>query len=210
VIRTLALDDDALWYDYAHKVRKNVNRARASDLRVEFATQGERLGDFLNIYYATMERNDARESYYFSRQFFEVLLAQCSEHTLLVHVLQKDTVVSTELVLCSQHYLYSFLGGTLAEYFPLRPNDLLKHELIRWGRDTGRSIFVLGGGYTANDGIFKYKQSFAPSGTVPFLGARLVHDAARYQDLVQRRRQWEASNGVDWTPRENFFPQYRS
>jgi hypothetical protein len=29
--------------------------------------------------------------------------------------------------------MYSFLAGTVAEYFELRPNNFLKMEAIKWG-----------------------------------------------------------------------------
>ena len=83
-------------------------------------------------------------------------------------------VVSTELVLLSRHSAYSFLGGTLANAFAHRPNDLLKFEIIRWAKKRAKRYFVLGGGYQGEDGIFQYKQSFASKGQVPyFLGGQI-------------------------------------
>ena len=84
--------------------------------------------------------------------------------------------------------------------FALRPNDLLKVELIRWARATGKQRFVLGGGFQADDGIFRYKRSFAPDGLVPFeVGMRILRPDA-YADLTER------AGGV----REpGFFPAYR-
>ena len=79
-------------------------------------------------------------------------------------MLSEGRVVSTELVFVAAEHVYSFLGGTLTEALELRANDLLKHEIIRWARDAGRKTFVLGGGYGAADGIFRYKLSFAPKG----------------------------------------------
>jgi hypothetical protein len=205
VIRSLDLDDDALWRDYAHKVRKNVNRARREELTVSMDTTGERLGDFLRIYAATMDRRDAAEGYYFGDDFFRAIVDELPGQWLLAHVLDGDAVVSTELVLLSQDSMYSFLGGTVSAAFPKRPNDLLKHELSLWGRRNGKKAYVLGGGYGGPDGIFKYKKGFAPGGVVTFQSGRRVFDEKAHNELCARRRQSDPA----WAPRDGFFPQYR-
>ena len=38
------------------------------------------------------------------------------------------------------------LSGTLAEAYPLRPNDLLRHRTVAWAAEQGLSAYVLGGG----------------------------------------------------------------
>ncbi len=206
VVRSLELDDDALWYDYAHKVRKNVNRARKHGLTCEVDATGARLEEFLAIYERTMDRRKATAGFYFGRAFFEAIIEALPGSYAFFHVLDGDRVVSTELVLASPEVLYSFLGGTEEDAFPMRPNDLLKHEVIRWGRDTGRRSFVLGGGYGAADGIFRYKLAFAPSGEVMFRVGRRIVDAAACEELLAYRRAHEP----DFEPAPDFFPPYRA
>lgn len=210
IVRSLDLDSEALWKEYAHKVRKNVNKARRANLRVEVDESGTRLDEFLNIYESTMDRRDAKDDYYFSEDFFRTIVHELAGSYAFFHVLSEDRVVSTELVLVSVRHLYSFLGGTLADAFDLRPNDLLKHEVIEWGRSQGKKAFVLGGGYGGEDGIFKYKLSFAPNGAVPFRVMRLVHRPEEATRLVAKRQAYESAQGTPWEPRAGFFPPYRS
>ena len=164
VVRSLALDDEALWRDVDHKVRKNVNRARASGLRVEVDARGARLDAFLAIYHATMDRRSATSGFYFGREYFERLHAALGAQCVFFHVLRDDVVVSTEVVLTSASRAYSFLGGTEAEAFPLRPNDLLKWEIMRWSRDVGLDAYVLGGGPQPGDGIYPLQGRVRPLG----------------------------------------------
>lgn len=208
VVRSLDVPIDLIWRDYAHKVRKNVNAARRAGLQVEFDTEGRRLDEFLDIYASTMERRNAAEGYYFSREFFQRLVAALRGAYVFVHVLSGEKIVSTELVLRSAHHLYSFLGGTRAEAFELRPNDLLKHAVIEWGTREGYTHYVLGGGYGGPDGIFKYKLAFAPGGEVPFRLGRAIHDRDAYEALVTARHRFEDGRGT-WSPRQGFFPEYR-
>lgn len=210
VIRDLGPAPDDLWRDYEHKVRKNVSRAREAGLVFEIDPYGRGLDDFLGIYYATMDRRDAAASYYFPKEFFESIVEDLPGQFVFAHVRQGERIVSTELALVSADHAYSFLGGTLPEAFPMRPNDLLKHELFLWARRLGKKAFVLGGGYEGTDGIYRYKRSFAPGGVVDFHIGTAVHDSDAYERLVARRRSWELGRGSTWEPETGFFPAYRA
>jgi hypothetical protein len=210
VVRSLDLTPDELWHAYEHKVRKNVNRAKQSQLAVEIDPAGRRLDEFLAIYYSTLDRREASGTYFFPREFFAALVRNLAGQFVFVHILHNQQVVSSELVLVSARHVYSFLGGTLAEAFPLRPNDLLKHEVILWARQLGKRAFVLGGGYGGEDGIYRYKKSFAPQGSVDFLVGKAIHDRAGYERLLARRRDWETQQGNPWQPKPGYFPEYRA
>ena len=97
--------------------------------------------------------------------------------------------------------MYSYLGGTDEEYFAYRPNDFLKYHIIRWGFEHGYRQFVLGGGYGADDGIFRYKKSFAPEGIVRFYTGQAVFDSTGYDALCALRTD---------LPNSGFFPRYRA
>jgi lipid II:glycine glycyltransferase (peptidoglycan interpeptide bridge formation enzyme) len=117
-----------------------------------------------------------------------------------------DRVVSTELVLISAENVYSFLGGTDSAHFEMRPNDLLKFEIMRWAKTAGKKNFVLGGGYTPNDGVFRYKQAFAPQGVVPFYVGQRILDPQSFERLVAERRRTAPYAGESM----DFFPAYRA
>lgn len=209
VVRSVDLPEEALWRDYAHKVRKNVSRARREGLVVERDESGTRLDEFAAIYAATMDRRGAHEDYYFPPSFFRSIVDELHGAHAFFHVLQGARVVSTELVLTSRRHVYSFLGGTLEEAFEMRPNDLLKHAVAGWARETGRTAYVLGGGYGGADGIFRYKLGFAPRGEVPFHVGRRVYAPDVYERLEEKRRAWETAQGREWAPRNGYFPRYR-
>lgn len=206
VVRSLDLVGDALWMDYKHKVRKNVNRARSEGLRVEVDAGGRRLEDFARVYYSTMDRRHATSGYYFPEALFRRLCGELAGQFVFFHVLDGDAVVSTELVLLGETRMYSFLGGMLEAAKHKRPNDLLKHEAIQWGAKEGLETFVLGGGHEVRDTIFSYKLSFAPHGEVPFRVGKRVYD----QDACDRLVAARAAHEPGWAPRPDFFPAYRS
>ncbi|WP_426517616.1 GNAT family N-acetyltransferase [Diaminobutyricibacter sp. McL0618] len=205
VVCDLALEPDALWMSFDQKVRKNVKKAQRSGVVIEVDTTASRFDEFLRIYQATMDRRGADGGYYFPREFFEAIHEEMPGQFAYFHAVLEGAIVSTELVLLSKDSAYSFLGGTLDDAFTVRPNDLLKYEVMRWLALSGRRWFVLGGGYEPGDGIFRYKRAFAPGGVRPFAVGMRIIDSNSYRTLVARRLT------VNPEPiRSGFFPEYRA
>jgi hypothetical protein len=205
VVRDLTLDDARLWADVEHKVRKNVRKAERSGVQIVVDLDGSRLDGFLAVYHGTMQRRGAATTYLFPRTYFERLVAELPGQFAFFHAIHEGAVVSSELVLVSARRAYSFLGGTHADAFGVRPNDLLKYTVFRWARDRGLGAFVLGGGPTPDDGIFRYKLSFAPGGVVPFrVGTRVLRP-----DLYERLDARRAARRAPGDDPGGRFPAYR-
>jgi hypothetical protein len=209
VVRDLSLTGDAMLMDFAHKVRKNVKKAQRSGVTIVQDASGERLEQFLAIYSHTLDRREAGRRYYFPRGYFERIHRDLAGQFMYFHAVHAGRVVSTELVLVSEETVYSFLGGT-DDAFDLRPNDLLKVEIIRWAQETGKRRFVLGGGHQMYDGIYRYKLSFAPRGVKPFYVGRRIFSPGIYERLVSNRALQSRERGEAWAPSPGFFPAYRA
>ncbi len=210
VVRRVDLCEGELWNDYRSDARRNIDIARENGVTVEFDSSGKRLDDFMEIYRMTMDRRGATKGYYFPRSFFEAFLQQLGGHFTFCHALIRDRVISSEILLLSADHAYSYLGGTLAEAFPISPNYLIKHESFLWCRDHGKKAVVLGGGYQPNDGILKFKQRFGRDCEVPFRLGRKTFNVEASCRLVECRRRWERSEGREWTPAPDYFPEYRA
>ena len=127
-------DADALWMDFEHKVRKNVKKARRSGVRVEFDADRRaprRLPPPLRAHArpargapsATASR--ARSSRRSTRG------SPASSSTRTRCTTSASSRRSSRSL--SERSVYSFLGGTASDAYELRPNDLLKYELILLG-----------------------------------------------------------------------------
>lgn len=210
VIVSLEPAADLLLASYDQDARRNVRQAERAGVTVEIDRDCARLEQFLSIYYSTMDRRGASSIYYFTRQFFEDLTAYLSGQVTLFHAWHEGKVVSSQLLVISETYLYSFLNGTVEEGMRVRANPLLRHAVNLWGKSTGKQHVVLGGGYnSAEDSLFKYKQRYAPNTQVPFCVGTRIFDQAVYQSLIDRRAAWCDAHSVIWTPVEGFFPLYR-
>lgn len=202
VVVDLSRSAEDRWRHYEHKVRKSVNKARRHDLHVEVRDNFGDVAAFVAIYHDTMDRRGAAERYWFGPDYFERLRDEMPGSYWVADVLDPDgRIVSTELVLTGDRYCYSFLGGTLADAFPMAPNNLLKHEVIEHAAGQGLVGYVLGGGYEPGDGIFRYKRGFDPDGVVPFRGVQLIASRDVYDRAVSARQ------GADPV---TFFPAYRA
>lgn len=202
IVRSLDGPIEDIWMDFKPKVRKNVKKAQKMGVVVKAESSGLLFSDFKRIYDGTMKRNNASEGFYFSNTFFETL-NQMKENIMYFHAEYEGKIISTELVLYSNENAYSFLGGTDSDYYELRPNDLIKYEIIKWAKENGLNNFVLGGGYGEDDGIYKYKESFAPNGVCDFYIGRAIYNIGLYEDLVKMRE-------PDLKKESGFFPLYRA
>lgn len=210
VVRCLDPEEPVLWMDFEHKVRKNVKKALRAGVRIEVDEQGDCLSEFLGIYQHTMERRRALDFYCFPREYFVNLRRNLPGNFVYFHAILDSVIISTELVLISEQSVYSFLGGTSEDAFAMRPNDLLKFEIMKWAKARGKRHFVLGGGYEAADGIYRYKLSFAPKGTKSYFLGGQVFSTERYSELIRARDRFERECGRVWQPSPGFFPGYRS
>jgi hypothetical protein len=211
IVVDLTQSKDEVWSNFDHKVRKNVNKAKRNNLIVISDNTGKHIDDFIKIYHETMDRRSASENYYFNEFFFRQIISKMQGNFIFFYVMQDNNIISTELCLLSSQYIYSFLGGTTSKYFDLRPNDFLKYEIILWGIENNKSAFVLGGGYSGEDGIFKYKNSFAPQGIVDFKIGTKIFNKDIYNLIVESKiKYYKSKLNIDWTPKESFVPSYRS
>lgn len=210
IIRRLDVAEDQIWAEYSYKVRQNVQRSRRQGLKIEVDLTGSRLDDFLGVYFATMKRCGASPSYFFPRTFFESICTDLRGYFAFFHMLHGTKVIASEIVLLSQDYAYSFLGGSLEEACELRSNEFLKHESFLWCRNARKKGIVLGGGYRGQDGILQFKRCFAPGGEVSFNLGVATYDARLCDRLVSLRADWERSRGSEWQPRAGYYPSYRS
>lgn len=198
IVVDLTLSHEDLWKGFRHKVRKNVHAALSAGITIEEDPAGERMSGFLEVYQHTLKRRNAAKQYFKPVGFFNKLTRTLAQHIMFFHAISGKKVVASELVLLSDSRIYSYMGGTLCQNYQQRPGDLLKYHIVKWARRQGYKQFVIGGGHKPHDGIFAFKQAFAPTGIYPFFTGKKVFDHAVYKQLVKHP-----------TEKDDFFPEYR-
>ncbi|WP_289054518.1 GNAT family N-acetyltransferase [Carboxylicivirga marina] len=206
IVCNLKKGEPILWEEYKLKVRRAVRKALRSGLIIEKDHTGERLDSFLNLYHSTMLRLNADQKYLISRSYFENLHQLPKGTYTYFYVKKGEKDIAAILVLISDNSLYYFLGGSDKEYLRFRPNELLHHEIIKWGIKMKKRHYILGGGFSKDDSLFHFKKGFSPDGIRPFFIGKKIYNAELYQSLVQKRN--ELTNDLVGMENE-FFPQYR-
>ncbi len=188
-----------------HKsVRTSIRKAEKKGLQFSFDTTGRGVEDFLKVYNQTMDRHDAKDFYYFDKEFFNQLHENLHNHFIYTKAVLNGKVISSFLVLFGEKYAYAFLAGTLEEFYDYEPSTFLEYHTIKWLKDRGLSYYTIGGGYDGEDGIFKYKKKFDKEGIYPFFVGKKIHDTLAYDKLIKKRQK---EHNFDLS--SNFFPLYR-
>lgn len=205
IVCDLQKEEEDIWKNFKHKVRKNIKKALNNDVIVQIDEEGDTLEQFVKIYYETMDRNNASSQYYFSKSYFQHIINKLKGNYIIVNAIKDSEIISTELVLMSSETIYSFLGGTKSEYFDIRPNDILKYKTILWAKEKGLKYYVLGGGYKKEDGIYKYKLAFNPNGIHTYKVGKKILNQNIYDILCNKKLEYNRKDKID----NNYFPLYR-
>ena len=213
-IRGRLLTEEEVWNNFKRSVRKNYRKAVSSNLEFKVFHQPipkDKVHEFYTIWKGTMQRHEADDSYYHSLEYFENFVSENQDCCALALVYDENgKPISTELLLLSNDTMFSFLGGTNAEYFHLRPNDLLKIEAMNWARNQGFEFYILGGGLSDGDSLYQYKKKFFPEEPeISFCTGRKILDPEVYDELSRRSGNDLGSESGMGDISEGFFPVYR-
>lgn len=173
--------------DIISKNRNVIRKAEKAGLTSIFDSS---LDNFKNIYKITMDKVKAKDNYYFSEEYFNVLSKL--EHVCISINLGEVTVASA-VFLKNQEFFHYHLAGSLKEYLKYSPNNLLLWTAIKYAKNNNFSKFHFGGGLTDNlsDNLYKFKKSFCKNTADFYIGKR-IHNKEIYDYLINT---WEFNNG---------------
>ena len=208
-------DWDYFWSNLKSNTRNQFRKAEKEGLRFElhFGTIDiTKVKAFYDVYIGTMDRRDAIDSFYHPLEYFTKFSDNNPGKCAIGLVYEKEQPISCELFLICNDTMFSFLGGTSADHFKLRPNEYLKINAIEWARTNGLKYYMIGGGLSNSetDNLYLYKKKYFPfDADIHFYTGRKIIDHAAYMDLVLQNNannnQTVESKGIE----EGFFPKYR-
>ena len=207
IIKGKLINLETIWSNYNRKVRKNINKAKREELYTKIYYGNDITPDiidqFYDIYIHTMERTNAKDQYYNSKEKLTVFMRNCPDNCAIALTFKNEIAIASEIILISNDSLFSFIGGTLFDYFNMRPNEILKHDVIAWGIKGGFKFYVLGGGLGQEDGIFNYKKTFFPNDLYHFVVGQKILNQSIYNELCKMH------NFKICDDNTSFFPLYR-
>lgn len=206
--KTVAIDvadRESIDRNMTRECRNRVRKAEKNDVQI-FWDQGERLDDFLRIYYMTMRFHQADEYYYFEREYFTYLIENMKDHLRFFYAQRHGEVISSAFFLYSDAYMHYHLGGTLAEGRKYAPFNLLLRSAAYWANSNGMRTLHLGGGIEAEDTLYRFKRNFCPQGVLDFYIGRAIFDQTAFDELVELRKKSDSSFCAD----TQFMIKYRA
>ena len=198
---------EAIMANISSKNRNIIRKALKSGIEISSSSDISAYEEFIPIYNATMDRDSAKDYYYFGRDFYEKLRLGLNDHaTVYRGMLDGKTIVAAIILFYGKNAHY-FLSGSLAEYRQYAANNLLLYTVACELGERGYEKFHLGGGVGGNihDGLYHFKESFNKKGVLPFYVGKKIYDNEIYRKLSECNRNVRLQT-VD----SGYFPQYRA
>lgn len=196
--------EEEIWNNMKTTSRNRIRKGFDLGIYVVEDTSEKSIKKFMDIYYLTMDKNNANSSYYFEKEYFDKLM-KIKDACNIFNVMLDEITIASMIVLKGKDYMHYHLGATDPEYYSLSPNNLLFYEVAKWGHNNGYRKFHLGGGYSSSDdSLFRFKKTLNRKGTLPFFIGKRILNPEIYRKLVEIRTLDEKFN-----ENTSFFPAYR-
>ncbi len=194
--------DDPFQEEFSRSCRKNVRRALRDDVNFKVTESPSDVKKFMEIYYSTMDRNNAGDFYYFDETYFNKCVEHFQENILVVEAIYENKTIAMGFYFIYKDYIHIHLSGTLTEYLKLSPAYILRYAVTQWGKENGYHMIHHGGGRTNDkeDSLYKFKKQFGNNTEFEFHIGKKVWNDEIYKQLCYKHN---VNQDVD------FFPAYR-
>ena len=188
--------------------RNGIRQAIRNELNVQFYSKPtlEHIQIFYKMYLETMNRLEASDYYKFSLKYFISTFKLLKENVEVAFVFFGDTIIASSIFLLSNKLIHYHLTGSLNGYRSYRPNYLMLYQAVLRYKAMGKKCIHLGGGYSGNDSLFKFKKGFYKNGLLNFYIGTKINNKDIYEKLA---KEWEIKNRLEVDYDSDFFPLYR-
>lgn len=204
----LTLDEGKIWAKTRKGHQSTINRCTRLGLTSKTVPFAEYIDEFIAIYEETMDRVQAKDIYYFSRDYFEGLL-KLEDKIHLGIVESEGQMVCGSLFFESCGIVQAHLGGTKTDFLKQSPFNLLLHHMRLWAKARGNQYLHIGGGVGGKkDNLYTFKSGFSKQ-RHEFFTLRSVVDTNMYNDLLKFRAK-KIDKSIEELKDSQFFPAYRA
>lgn len=200
-------DVDTIWSNISSKNRNMIRKAKKEGLAVYWCRTPEIIKPFMEIYKATMDRDEAASYYYFGADFYESILNDLKHNAMWFYTMKGTEIVAISIFMFCNGQMHYHLSASKREYSNLAPSNLLIYEAAVWAAKNGYKTLHMGGGVGAQeDSLYKFKKSFNRGEDKQFCVGKKIYNTEMYQKLTDMR----FNDSLDSDANSFFFPVYRS
>ena len=208
--KTVSMDlssEDVIWKNIHSKNRNMIRKAEKNGIVIKHGQGLELFDDFIKIYNATMDKDNAEPYYYFKPKFYKSIHEDLKDNYEMFWAEYEGKIIAMSIMIFANGRLNYHLSGSDLQYRNLAPSNLLLYKAAMWGMEKGMKTFHLGGGVgSGEDNLYKFKIAFNRFSDCQFSIAKHVFDNEKYDELVAER----ASCDAEFDKESKFFPLYRS
>lgn len=198
---------EVIWQNIVPKNRNMIRKAEKNGIEIHHAADMSLFKDFVQIYNATMDKDNAEEYYYFGEEFYKSIHEDLDGHYEMFYATYEGKIIAMSIMLFANKQMHYHLSGSVLEYRNLAPSNLLLYKAALWGCEHGFKTFHLGGGVgSGEDNLYKFKAAFNRESNYQFSIAKMIFDQEKYDALVTER----AARDPEFNKESKFFPLYRS
>ena len=197
---------EVIWQNIVPKNRNMIRKAEKNGIEIHHATDWTLFVDFVRIYNATMDKDNAEEYYYFGEEFYKSIHEDLNGHYEMFYATYEGKIIAMSIMLFANKQMHYHLSGSVLEYRNLAPSNLFLYKAALWGCEHGYKTLHLGGGVgSGEDNLYKFKAAFNRESDFQFSIAKMIFDQEKYEMLKEMARQ----SNPHFDCNSNFFPIYR-
>lgn len=208
--KTVSMDltsEEVIWKNIHSKNRNMIRKAEKNGIVIKHGQGLELFDDFIKIYNATMDKDNAEPYYYFKPEFYKSIHEDLKDNYEMFWAEYDDKIIAMSIMIYANGRLNYHLSGSDLQYRNLAPSNLLLYKAAMWGMEKGMKTFHLGGGVdSGEDNLYKFKIAFNRFSDCQFSIAKHIFDNEKYDELVAER----ALRDAGFDKESKFFPLYRS
>lgn len=208
--KTVSMDltsEEVIWKNIHSKNRNMIRKAEKNGIVIKHGQGLELFDDFIKIYNATMDKDNAEPYYYFKPEFYKSIHEDLKDNYEMFWAEYDGKIIAMSIMIYANGRLNYHLSGSDLQYRNLAPSNLLLYKAAMWGMEKGMKTFHLGGGVgSGEDNLYKFKITFNRFSDCQFSIAKHIFDNEKYDELVAER----ASRDAGFDKQSKFFPLYRS
>lgn len=198
--------EELIWDELTSKNRNVIRKARKFGVEIYWGRSEELYTEFIGLYNATMDKDNATDYYYFEKDFYKSLLHDLKYNSLMFYAVYEGQIIAMSIILYANQQMHYHLSASDRKYQYLAPTNLLLFEASCWGCENGFKTFHLGGGLASKeDNLFKFKKAFNKHSNSHFSIGRKIFNQEKYDELLSIRRE-----NSGFIAESEFFPKYRA
>ncbi|WP_299531857.1 GNAT family N-acetyltransferase [Ulvibacterium sp.] len=190
---------------FNRRLKTYLNKSRKSCTVIKGDIE-EHLDDFIRLYHQNMNRVNAGEDYYFSKDYYKSILTSDEYESELSLCVCNETkeIIAASMFMKKGKIVQYHLSGLSEAHFKLNPIKLIIDEMRIKVTNEGYTYFNLGGGLgSREDSLFRFKSGFSKDFR-EFKIWKYIVDEEAYRELSSTMLNGQINGNTS-----NYFPLYR-